>query len=200
MQLKSIGITDVLSFPFPTSPLVEAIQKAQTNLSYLGALESLPLSNSSNSTAMSSLDILNKLNKSMVVHINQELIERIRTQQVIQKVSEIGLLMAKFPLNPRFSKILITAYHASQQQLLTSQKLSKKTNNNTNNSNNSNNSIDHQILQSRIMQFVLSLVAVLSERSPFLTDNNHKHDSIKDDNDDDDSALDEDDEDNATSM
>lgn len=178
LQLKAIGISDVLSFPFPTKPSENAIQKAQTQLSYLGALE---MSRNEHTTT-SSLDLLDKLNSNTTV--SQEYVQRFIAQQTTSKIASIGYLMSKFPLNPRFSKMIISAYQASKTILQSTLKYETL----------SDQEKFVQIFQSRLMQFSLSLVAVLAERNPFSSgtdgvDSMHNDDDDSDDERHDDSIV-----------
>jgi ATP-dependent RNA helicase DHX37/DHR1 len=182
LQMKSIGIHDILSFPFPTAPSFQAIEKAENLLLNIGALSMNAIHKE-----ISSLDLLeiventNQLNSNQSV--SQDMVDKfISSQQPISIITEVGKLMSKFPLNPRFSKMLVVAYKTAESQ--TGHKPMPD---------NTSGYID--IMNSRLIQFTLSLVAVLSERSPFLGKHqNHSNIEFKkeDENDDSDDEMDAD--------
>ncbi|KAI8822433.1 P-loop containing nucleoside triphosphate hydrolase protein [Fimicolochytrium jonesii] len=70
LQMKSMGINNVVGFPFPTPPGRDNLRAAEKLLTYLGALDS-------------------------------------ETQ--VLKITELGKVMAKFPVAPRYAKMLVIA-------------------------------------------------------------------------------------------
>lgn len=70
LQMKSMGINNVVGFPFPTPPGRDNLKAAEKMLVHLGALDP----EASNS-----------------------------------KISELGKMMAKFPVSPRYAKMIIVA-------------------------------------------------------------------------------------------
>ncbi|TPX65100.1 hypothetical protein SpCBS45565_g05370 [Spizellomyces sp. 'palustris'] len=75
LQMKSMGINNVVGFPFPTPPGKENLRAAEKLLLHLGAVD---------------------------------------TDSNTLKITELGKLMAKFPVSPRFAKMIIVA--ASQTE------------------------------------------------------------------------------------
>ncbi|KAJ3230656.1 ATP-dependent RNA helicase dhx37 [Chytriomyces hyalinus] len=74
LQMKSMGISNVLNFPFPTPPGRDNLRAGETLLVHLGAVE--------------------------------------RSSEVSEsagKITELGKMLAKFPVSPRFAKMLIIA-------------------------------------------------------------------------------------------
>ncbi|KAI8611672.1 P-loop containing nucleoside triphosphate hydrolase protein, partial [Chytriomyces sp. MP71] len=74
LQMKSMGIANVLNFPFPTPPGRDNLRAGETLLVHLGAVER-------------SADI----------------------GESAGKITELGKMLAKFPVSPRFAKMLIVA-------------------------------------------------------------------------------------------
>lgn len=154
LQMKAMGIDDIDSFPFPTPPAFVAVKKAQDLLLQLGALTMRDKNKD-----LSSLDIIDFIKRGRAaegvtgsVAVSQEEIDRfLFSHQAKSQITELGKLMAQFPLSPRFSKMLIVAYKTAGGLL------------------NGLNSVHIQsALSSRLVQFALSIVATLSEKSPFL--------------------------------
>ena len=174
LQMKSMGIHDVDSFPFPTPPPLVAVKKAQDLLLNLGALAM-----SDDQRELSSMDIVDFIKKGKAVDgsvgsvvVTQEEIDRfLLSQQSKSHITELGKLMAQFPLSPRFSKMLVVACRSAE----------------TSSGNGSS------VLSSRLVQFALSFIAALSEKSPFMTRNERADDGdgSSDDGSDDDDAQDE---------
>lgn len=81
LQMKSMHIDTVLNFPFPTPPDQLTLRKAETLLTRLGALN-LPAGMNMGNSLMSTL--------------------------VGGHITELGSIMALFPLSPRFSKMLVS--------------------------------------------------------------------------------------------
>ncbi|KAH6571200.1 hypothetical protein BASA62_004011 [Batrachochytrium salamandrivorans] len=86
MQMKAMGINQVSNFPFPSPPNQDNLLSAERLLKYLGALD-IP-SNVAGSRAGSAPHLL--------------------------EITDMGRLMARFPVSPRFSKMLIVAARQSQ--------------------------------------------------------------------------------------
>ncbi|KAI9089626.1 P-loop containing nucleoside triphosphate hydrolase protein [Phlyctochytrium arcticum] len=74
LQMKSMGINNVVGFPFPTPPGEANLRAAEKLLVHLGALDV------------------------SAGHTNPHM-----------KITDLGKLMAKFPVSPRFAKMLIVA-------------------------------------------------------------------------------------------
>ena len=84
LQLKSIGAKDLLQFPFVTMPPLKALIAALRHLTILGALE------------VEDRDSLDSLLEFKLVRDNTS-------------VTELGTLLSKIPLSPRFSKMMVLA-------------------------------------------------------------------------------------------
>ncbi|KAF9220938.1 P-loop containing nucleoside triphosphate hydrolase protein [Gyrodon lividus] len=81
LQMKSMNIDAVVNFPFPTPPDSQALKKAETVLTHLGALSSAPLvSLTSSEVSMATIG---------------------------GKVTPLGKSMSLFPLAPRYSRMLV---------------------------------------------------------------------------------------------
>ncbi|KAJ3185533.1 ATP-dependent RNA helicase dhx37 [Geranomyces variabilis] len=72
LQMKSMGINNVVGFPFPTPPGVNNLRSAEKLLSHLNAVDADPSTN-------------------------------------VLKITELGRIMAKFPVSPRYAKMIIVA-------------------------------------------------------------------------------------------
>lgn len=83
LQMKALGIDRVVSFPFPTPPDVEALKAAEQRLVLLGALHDL---------------------KKGDKH------KDIQKWEYSAKVTPLGQAMARFPLSPRYAKMLLLSY------------------------------------------------------------------------------------------
>lgn len=103
LSMRSMGIIEIENFPFPTPPPKVSLTRSLRLLEDIGAL---PRQKKSSSTLVSTSKSKN--------------------------LTSLGQLMAKFPINPRYSKMLVIAK------------------------------------QLGVIQHALSLVAILSEKSPFL--------------------------------
>ncbi|KAJ3185761.1 ATP-dependent RNA helicase dhx37 [Gaertneriomyces sp. JEL0708] len=84
LQMKSMGIENVVGFPFPTPPGRENLKAAEQMLTQLGALEPV-----------------------------QE-----KKKAVVWRITELGKLMARFPVSPRFSKMIIVAATQKKNNVL----------------------------------------------------------------------------------
>ena len=85
LQMRALGISEVESFPFPTPPPPVSLKKAQELLLNIGVVKNIPAS--SNSIAISDKSKLRKT-----------------------RLTEIGHLLAQFPISPRYSKMLMAAH------------------------------------------------------------------------------------------
>ena len=77
-----MGIDTVVNFPFPTPPDTQALRKAETVLTYLGAVSSTPLA----SPVTSEVSIAT----------------------IGGKITSLGKSMSLFPLAPRYSRMLVS--------------------------------------------------------------------------------------------
>ncbi|KAK6097317.1 putative ATP-dependent RNA helicase DHR1 [Batrachochytrium dendrobatidis] len=89
MQMKAMGINQISNFPFPSPPNCDNLNSAERLLKYLGALD-LSAAVSSSQTGVSSQFL---------------------------EITSIGRLMSKFPVSPRFAKMLVVAAKQSQPVL-----------------------------------------------------------------------------------
>ena len=88
LQMRALGISEIESFPFPTAPPPVSLRKAQELLLNIGVVKSIPISTANPMTVADK----SKLRKT--------------------RLTEIGHLLAQFPIAPRYSKMLVAA-HAS---------------------------------------------------------------------------------------
>ena len=150
LQMKAIGIQDVLAFPFPTAPSLQAVAKAQDLLHNLGALEVVHKKD----LQFSGMDIVDIVNKRKAggagttnhADLQAEIDRYMSRQPSVTVITPIGTLMSQFPINPRFAKMLITLHYTLQGL---------------------GSSLD-EVARHRLLQFTLSLVSVLAEKSPFV--------------------------------
>lgn len=77
--MKSLGIDQIVNFPFPTPPSRYGLRQAERLLSYLGAID---------------------------------------TTSRNLKLTEIGKIMAKFPVSPRFSKMILIAAQQTKNETI----------------------------------------------------------------------------------
>ncbi|KAI8446144.1 P-loop containing nucleoside triphosphate hydrolase protein [Phakopsora pachyrhizi] len=82
LQMKSMNIDTVTNFPFPTPPDRSALQKAELSLSHLGAL-SFP--------------------KGHYWSVSGD-------REIGARITELGRAMARYPLSPRFAKMLVSGF------------------------------------------------------------------------------------------
>ena len=81
LQMKSMGIDTVVNFPFPTPPETQALKKAETVLTHLGAVSSTPLLSSAT--------------------------QQVSIATIGGKITSLGKSMSLFPLAPRYSRMLV---------------------------------------------------------------------------------------------
>jgi HrpA-like RNA helicase len=166
-----MNIRDVESFPFPTPPSLLSLKKAQQMLINLGALRSHAVRSLSSIDLLTNIStyktILDETMRTMEEEKRfdhrsassaasssgkhqkssniSELVKNVLASQNNGSViTELGAFMAKFPVNPRFAKMVILAYQMGRDG-------------------------DHpDPKNSRILQLTIGLVCCLSEKSPFL--------------------------------
>eukprot|EP01035_Chromulina_nebulosa_P019781 gene19781-25721_t len=100
LQMRTMGITDLESFPFPTNPSKVALKKAVDILNYLGVIIKPKISLK---RIIDTFDSTIKSNNNKAQKIFRE----------YGFVSEIGKLIAKFPINPRLAKMLVLGHRAN---------------------------------------------------------------------------------------
>jgi len=82
LQMKSMGIDTVVNFPFPTPPNTQALKKAETVLTHLGAVSSTPLVSSAT--------------------------PEVSIATIGGRITSLGKSMSLFPLVPRYARMLVT--------------------------------------------------------------------------------------------
>jgi ATP-dependent RNA helicase DHX37/DHR1 len=95
LQMRSLGIQDVESFPFPTPPPLQKLRQALKLLINIGAI-----SNTNKRIKEASQGSKEKKDAIRVLHNSGG------------KLTELGKLIAKFPITPRLAKIIIVAHQS----------------------------------------------------------------------------------------
>ena len=94
LQMRALGIRDVEAFPFPSPPPVQRLQQALKLLIHIGAI--------SKDVSLKQVAIDSKVRK-----------EALRVQAHSGgRLTELGRLIAQFPLNPRLAKMLVVAHQS----------------------------------------------------------------------------------------
>ena len=103
LTLKSMKVKNIYSFPFITKPKLFFIDKSLEHLVNIGAVDIPDIEN------------INKINRIMNMLKDNENIEKDEISEDLEQrkdsttITEIGKLMAKFPVEPKLGKILIMA-------------------------------------------------------------------------------------------
>ena len=103
LTLKSMKVKNIYSFPFITKPKLFFIDKSLEHLVNVGAVDIPDIEN------------INKINRIMHMLKDNENIEKDEISEDLEQrkdsttITEIGKLMAKFPVEPKLGKILIMA-------------------------------------------------------------------------------------------
>ena len=103
LTLKSMKVKNIYSFPFITKPKLFFIDKSLEHLVNVGAVDIPDIEN------------INKINRIMNMLKDNENIEKDEISEDLEQrkdsttITEIGKLMAKFPVEPKLGKILIMA-------------------------------------------------------------------------------------------
>ena len=103
LTLKSMKVKNIYSFPFITKPKLFFIDKSLEHLVNVGAVDIPDIEN------------INKINRIMNMLKDNENIEKDEISEDFEQrkdsttITEIGKLMAKFPVEPKLGKILIMA-------------------------------------------------------------------------------------------
>lgn len=99
LQLKSIGAEDLLKFPFVTMPPVSAMRSALRHLTILGALD-LP----------DAVHTENLLRKDGDIFLQKD----------PSKVNQLGKVLSKLPISPKYAKMLVVAakYNVSRYAIM----------------------------------------------------------------------------------
>ncbi|CAF0896634.1 unnamed protein product [Brachionus calyciflorus] len=90
LQMKDLGIDRIQNFPFPTPPDQNAVKAAESLLVQLGALE---------------------YDKARIKN---------KKDEQITKITSLGKIMASFPINPRYGKMLTLASQQEDNKLILS--------------------------------------------------------------------------------
>ena len=96
LQMRSLGIKDVESFPFPTPPPLDKLRQALKLLTHLGIL-----SNTGGFKSVQSESLLQKKENLRVLKNSGG------------EITALGSLISRFPLNPRLSKMLVIAHRSN---------------------------------------------------------------------------------------
>ena len=103
LTLKSMKVKNIYSFPFITKPKLFFMDKSLEHLVNVGAVDIPDIEN------------INKINRIMNMLKDNENIEKDEISEDLEQrkdsttITEIGKLMAKFPVEPKLGKILIMA-------------------------------------------------------------------------------------------
>lgn len=89
LQMRTLGIEDVESFPFPTPPTAHAIRIALSSLSYIAAV-SAPNPASDNMLSV-----------------------KPTAKRLVHKITALGKMLAKFPISARYAKMLVVAHRST---------------------------------------------------------------------------------------
>jgi ATP-dependent RNA helicase DHX37/DHR1 len=87
LQLKAIGAKDILKFPFVTMPPRSALRAALRHLTILGALD------------IDAQKLENLLRRDGDIFLQNDLTD----------VNNLGKLLSKIPISPKFGKMLVVA-------------------------------------------------------------------------------------------
>jgi ATP-dependent RNA helicase DHX37/DHR1 len=151
LQMKTMGIADIVKFPFPTPPPAASIRSSVALLRNLGAIQALPSSAAGSKGSSSTLAWLNST-------LGGEDDSGIGSGGA---VTALGRVLASFSLSPRYAKMIVAAHRSGDSTLLA---------------------------------MTVSLVALLSDKSPFV--NVQREDVLPDE----DENENEDDEDEAAAL
>jgi len=162
--MKSIGIEHIESFPFPTAPPQQAIRNAVKLLTYLGALSDKDsVSHGSGSNVKGDLKAevamatMMAMKSGSALHQHQlSQLQMLHRQVQLKRdqcfLTALGSALSRFPINPRYAKMLVMGYRSIQQGL----------------SSNSNAPSDStSISRLDLLAHAVTLVATLAERSVF---------------------------------
>lgn len=95
LQMRTLGIKDVESFPFPTRPPIEKLRQALRLLIHIGAISNDGLKIAPGINSLHKKDAFRVLNNSG------------------GDITPTGKLISRFPLNPRLSKMLVVAHKSN---------------------------------------------------------------------------------------
>ena len=142
LQMKSIGINNIESFPFPTSPEVQNMNAAIHLLVNIGALHVPSIGNPNNETDANKNENGGHSSSSTTAITNAFAFfnkkQQIAADSVIRSnvITPLGQKLVKFPIHPRLAKILVKGFELGGLTLL---------------------------------KYAVVLVSVLSEKSPFVS-------------------------------
>ena len=164
--MKALGIDHIERFPFPTAPPQSSIRNAITLLTNLGAISAPGSSNNNTNTAVVNAHDKNKTNSShdlsaqiamatmnamksnsKLAHKQLQQLQELQKQQQLVRdlcpLTQLGKMLSRFPINPRFAKMLVMAY----KSVTASYSVSRET--------------------YVLLSHALTMVATLAERSAF---------------------------------
>ena len=110
LTLKAMKVKNIYEFPFITKPDLFFIDKSLEHLVNIGAIDIPDMENVNKlNRIMNYLKSDNKDNMDENNLVNDDNSEEIEKRKDTTNISEIGKLMAKFPVEPKLGKILIMA-------------------------------------------------------------------------------------------
>jgi len=128
LQMKALGIDHIERFPFPTPPPQTSIRSAISLLTNLGAIstpgaaltvqgngENKKMQDLTAAIAMATMHAM-KSKTALAQRQLQQLQELHKQQQLSREscpLTPLGRTLARFPINPRFAKMLVMAFRAS---------------------------------------------------------------------------------------
>lgn len=189
--MKALGIDHVDRFPFPTPPPAHSVRNALALLTNLGAIaapgaatttgaggnsadgkkasgKNAGATDLSAEIAMATMNVM-KHNTALHQRQLQQLQELHRQQQQVRELcplTQLGRVLARFPINPRFAKMLVMAYRATGLPI---------NNGNVGGGGSGGGATMDLAVQSKdkfaLLAHALTLVATLAERSAFESGN-----------------------------
>lgn len=109
LQLKSIGVEDLLRFPYVTKPPVPSIQASMKKLTILGALKLKPSVIESQRQSLIAPGLSN-VNRSIDEILQNSLTDSfLNASSDPTDITELGRLLSKIPIDPKFAKMLVVA-------------------------------------------------------------------------------------------
>jgi ATP-dependent RNA helicase DHX37/DHR1 len=108
LQLKSIGVEDLLRFPYVTKPPVSSIHASIKKLTILGALKLNPALMPPNLSMFAFT--VNQQRKNIDEILENSLVDQLtHSSRDPTEITELGTLLSKIPIDPKCGKILVMA-------------------------------------------------------------------------------------------
>lgn len=108
LQLKSIGVEDLLRFPYVTKPPLPSLQASIKKLTILGALHLEPKLLPAE-TSLFSFSV-NRQRKNIDQILENSLVDSfMHASRDPTTITELGILLSKIPIDPKCGKILVVA-------------------------------------------------------------------------------------------